>query len=558
MTNRIVRTAFFFALAAASLRAEAPFTIVVADLPRTGFNDPTPAEPVGGNPGKTLGEQRLIALQHAAGIWSRKLDSPVPIRVSAKFEYLPCSAQSGTLASAGPLEQWSFDRVNREFFADTWYPSALANVIAGELLDPDTEEIEIFVNPNVGRANCIRGKTWYYGLDGRAPEGTFDLVTVTLHELAHGLGFTGLTDDLTEEPDFGDIYARYIVDTASGKPLSELPGPESIAALSRFRGAVWDGANVRRAAGNILPPGFPTLRISEPAAIAGIYEIVSADFGGRFAAAGIGGLVVAAQDAADPDGPTTTDACSPLVNASQVAGRIALADRGTCSFVDKARNAQAAGAIALIVANHVDATAAMMTGDDPAITIPVSMVNRKDGSAIREVLRNFGQVSVQLFADATRKRGTGPGDRPLLFTPSPFDAGSSLFHWDPSLWPNQLMEPNISSDLRHEVDPPADLTVPLLMDIGWLADFDGVPGGRDECPGSDRGVTIKIQGCDTGVVNTTAPNGCRLSDSYKACPAGGGFVGCVDSVSSGLVRAGRLKADEPASIRACALKVQLP
>jgi hypothetical protein len=36
--------------------------------------------------------------------------------------------------------------------------------------------------------------------------------------------------------------------------------------------------------------------------------------------------------------------------------------------------------------------------------------------------------------------------------------------------PNQLMEPNTSSDLTHHVTPWWDLTLSLLRDIGWTAD----------------------------------------------------------------------------------------
>jgi hypothetical protein len=42
------------------------------------------------------------------------------------------------------------------------------------------------------------------------------------------------------------------------------------------------------------------------------------------------------------------------------------------------------------------------------------------------------------------------------------------------------MEPNINSDLTHNVD----LTLPLLRDIGWFPDLDldGVPDDQDNCP----------------------------------------------------------------------------
>src|SRR3954463_4243444 len=78
-----------------------PAQVIVVNInaPGVGFNDPTPATPVGGNTGTTLGEQRLIAFQHAASIWSARLDSAVPIRIRAQFTPLG----PGVLGSAGPV-----------------------------------------------------------------------------------------------------------------------------------------------------------------------------------------------------------------------------------------------------------------------------------------------------------------------------------------------------------------------------------------------------------------------------------------------------------------------
>src|SRR5262245_22700320 len=90
------------AFAAGSLFAQAPITIVVVDLPGLGFNDPTPAEPVGGNTGTTIGEQRVMAFRYAAAIWSSKLESPMPIRVRADWGNLPCTETSSFLAITGP------------------------------------------------------------------------------------------------------------------------------------------------------------------------------------------------------------------------------------------------------------------------------------------------------------------------------------------------------------------------------------------------------------------------------------------------------------------------
>ena len=55
-----------------------------------------------------------------------------------------------------------------------------------------------------------------------------------------------------------------------------------------------------------------------------------------------------------------------------------------------------------------------------------------------------------------------------MFAPNPVQGGSSVSHWDQSLFPNQLMEPNISSDLTHSVVPVWDLTFSILRDIGWI------------------------------------------------------------------------------------------
>ena len=105
--------------------------IVNLDGAGEGFNDPTPAAPIGGNNGATLGDQRLIAFQHAADIWGATLDSDVVIRIQASFNPLAV----GVLGSAGALT------ASRDFaargcflaleFPATWYGAALANKRAG-------------------------------------------------------------------------------------------------------------------------------------------------------------------------------------------------------------------------------------------------------------------------------------------------------------------------------------------------------------------------------------------------------------------------------------------
>ena len=53
----------------------ATFVIINKNAPGVGFNDPTPAVPIGGNTGTTVGQQRLIAFQFAANFWASRLSS---------------------------------------------------------------------------------------------------------------------------------------------------------------------------------------------------------------------------------------------------------------------------------------------------------------------------------------------------------------------------------------------------------------------------------------------------------------------------------------------------
>ena len=71
-------------------------------------------------------------------------------------------------------------------------------------------------------------------------------------------------------------------------------------------------------------------------------------------------------------------------HAGSLTGQIALISRGTCSFSTKIRNAQAAGAAAVLVANNVagDPTAMASDGTANQPTVPAYMVSIGDGQAL--------------------------------------------------------------------------------------------------------------------------------------------------------------------------------
>ena len=54
-----------------------------------------------------------------------------------------------------------------------------------------------------------------------------------------------------------------------------------------------------------------------------------------------------------------------------------------------------------------------------------------------------------------------------MFAPNPFQGGSSVSHFDVTMFRNQLMEPSINPDLLQSLLPPVDLTYRLFQDIGW-------------------------------------------------------------------------------------------
>jgi len=75
--------------------------------------------------------------------------------------------------------------------------------------------------------------------------------------------------------------------------------------------------------------------------------------------------------------------CTALTNAADVAGKIAIIDRGVCSFAVKARNAEDAGAIGVIIANNAAGSAPGLGGADPSITIGTLSVSQADGQRVR-------------------------------------------------------------------------------------------------------------------------------------------------------------------------------
>jgi subtilisin family serine protease len=97
------------------------------------------------------------------------------------------------------------------------------------------------------------------------------------------------------------------------------------------------------------------------------------------------------------DGSFTDGCSSTYVN--DVTGKIALIDRGFCAFANKILNAQANGAIGVVVVDNTDAAVAVTMGGEGAdpITIPSISVSSATGTQLKSQLAD-GAVAVTLTA----------------------------------------------------------------------------------------------------------------------------------------------------------------
>lgn len=130
------------------------------------------------------------------------------------------------------------------------------------------------------------------------------------------------------------------------------------------------------------------LRVVSPPEIAGLYAMAEGAFTTPLGALGpIEGEVVSGEP---------VEGCEPLLNAGEVAGKIVLVDRGSCLFVEKVRHAQAAGAIAVVVANHVAGDPLVMGGDpDFEVRIPGVMISKATGDLIKGKLEQRPRLRLE-------------------------------------------------------------------------------------------------------------------------------------------------------------------
>ncbi len=162
------------------------------------------------------------AFQYAVDIWETMIYSPIPIHMQARWN----SLDEGVLGSCGPYI--FFENFDAAHYKDRYYPVALVEKMEGEEIT-DSSFPDMIAQFNKDLDN------WYFGTDGQTPAGKYDFVTIVLHEIAHGLGFTGFFETTNNTASYGgnlpipgvfdefvaDAQQRILVDTANYENNSE-------------------------------------------------------------------------------------------------------------------------------------------------------------------------------------------------------------------------------------------------------------------------------------------------------------------------------------------------
>lgn len=212
-------------------------------------------------------------------------------------------------------------------------------------------------------------------------------VTNWLHDWWYDSGFTEAAGN-AQQSNYGrggvegDPLHAEAQDGAPGKLNNSNMTPMADGTSPKMQMYLWDG----RVDASLLV---------QPAGLG--FAVGTADFGP--ASFSVSGALVLAADGTAP----ASDACEALTN--DVTGKVALVDRGTCSFKLKALNVQKAGGIGMVLADNQVASSPPGMGNDPdvnkPITIPLVSVTQAAGDTLRSEL-GAGPVTASL------SRSTGP------------------------------------------------------------------------------------------------------------------------------------------------------
>lgn len=267
----------------------------------SGWNDPTPRQPIRGNAGTTLGQQRRNAMLEAARLVGEQLRPAVPIEVRACWDTLEFSDTGGTLAQAGPRfivvddpgRGISFPGLDGRHTLHFTSTAGHQNGVpacrfgGGNCGNPDPD-IGATFNLAVDNASDPN-RRFDYGIERPTTLVGPSFVAVAMHELTHGLGFVGLvglggssgalgTRAVVFGQAYDDAYGRHarIIDlNPSSEPPREflrVSDAERAAALTSSAALRFAGPRAVTALNNRLrdnAPPFNLVQLHAPLDVAG-------------------------------------------------------------------------------------------------------------------------------------------------------------------------------------------------------------------------------------------------------------------------------------------------
>ena len=192
----------------------------------------------------TFPETAKTVFEAAANVWASILQSDVPITISACWANLGSSTTLG-YSGGGPLHK-NFSGNTR---ADTWFSGSLANSLYGSDLS-SSYDMYITYNTNFN---------WYYGTDGNPGSYEYDLFSVVLHEIAHGLNFSGSMRVSSGLGSWGygtsypepNIYDVFMQDGSGNVLISDYTsGTAALASVLTSNGLYFHGTNAMSANGS--------------------------------------------------------------------------------------------------------------------------------------------------------------------------------------------------------------------------------------------------------------------------------------------------------------------
>jgi len=211
-----------------------------------------------------------------------------------------------------------------------------------------------------------------------------------VHDVFYKFGFTEVSRNFQQTNfNLGGVGNDYV--NAESQDGSQIPAPNTNLNNANFSTPA-DGSKPRMqmylwsTSNRIFFYNAPTAAVPRQP-IAG----VNTTFGPTLTATGVTGNV---QLSSVLDGCTT-------IPAGSLTNKIGIVERGTCNFTVKVKNAQLAGATAVIIYNNATNgdTVGNMSGTDATITIPAVLIGNTEGEYIKGLMTAGTTVNVTLKND---------------------------------------------------------------------------------------------------------------------------------------------------------------